>query len=181
MLWGLVSRHLWTYLSEYMALRRLEKPDAPEEKEDSPLWQELFPKIERIVAESSMVPVIPEESRVLMFQQAEMDQLFRVFLASAKASARYQGGTYGGPVHLIRASEDAKPKEDPALGWTRMVRGQVHRRPVSGSHMTLLQAPHVREVATVLDEILRPQGAAARKAPEAPSSEAGLSRSRRLT
>ncbi|WP_263451602.1 non-ribosomal peptide synthetase [Hyalangium gracile] len=181
LLWGIVSRHLWTYLSGYAALRLLGKSDAPEVKKDSALWRDLFPKLQQLVAESAMAPVIPEESRVLMFQQAEMDQLFRVFLSSAMASARYRGGSYGGPMYLIRASEDADPKEDQALGWTRIVRGQVHRRPVSGSHMTLLRAPHVQEVAAVLDEVLRPREPASKKAPEATSSEAGPHANRRAS
>jgi thioesterase domain-containing protein len=109
-----------------------------------------------------MASVITPESRLLMFRQAEVDQLFRVFLASARASARYRGGSYGGKLHLLRASGDVRATEvDPTFGWGRLVCGGIVRRLVPGTHMEILRSPYVGDLSATLMELLR-QGPAPR-------------------
>ena len=44
--------------------------------------------------------------------------------------------------------------DDPTLGWGRVAVGGVEVHTVPGSHMTILEAPHVESLARILGECL---------------------------
>ncbi|MFY1828316.1 MupA/Atu3671 family FMN-dependent luciferase-like monooxygenase [Myxococcus fulvus] len=81
---------------------------------------------------------------------AEMEQRFRVFSRNARALSRYRAEPYRGKVLFLQAEQLAAPPSEtlpaPVESWgERLLQAQLHRVP--GNHYTMLQAPHVREVA----------------------------------
>nr|BDT32565.1 LLM class flavin-dependent oxidoreductase [Myxococcus sp. MH1] len=80
----------------------------------------------------------------------EMEQRFRVFSRNARALSRYRAEPYRGKVLFLQAEQLAAPSSDtlpaPVESWgERLLQAQLHQVP--GNHYTMLQAPHVREVA----------------------------------
>jgi natural product biosynthesis luciferase-like monooxygenase protein len=80
----------------------------------------------------------------------ELEQRFRIFARNARALSRYRPEPYRGKVLFLQAEQvTAHPTDtlpEPAESWgQRLTQALVHRVP--GSHYTMLQAPHVREVA----------------------------------
>ena len=80
----------------------------------------------------------------------EMEQRFRIFSRNARALSRYRAEPYRGKVLFLQAQEVATHPTDtlpaPAESWgQRLLQAQIQQVP--GSHYTMLQAPHVREVA----------------------------------
>ena len=80
----------------------------------------------------------------------------------ATAGERYRVATYPGRITLLRASSvdpaalrEFTPQrrrifEDPTLGWGTVATGGVEVHAVPGSHMTMIEAPHVESLAEVL-------------------------------
>ncbi|QSQ14850.1 MupA/Atu3671 family FMN-dependent luciferase-like monooxygenase [Myxococcus landrumensis] len=93
----------------------------------------------------------------------EMEQRFRVFARNARALARHRPEPYAGKVLFLQAEQLATSPKDappaPVESWgERLSQAQLHHVP--GNHYTMLQAPHVREVAdrmtVVLEELAAP-------------------------
>jgi non-ribosomal peptide synthase protein (TIGR01720 family) len=86
--------------------------------------------------------------------------------ARATAVQRYRASTYPGRITLLRARtadpaalRDMTPDwrqiyDDPTLGWGSVAAGGVEVHTVPGSHMTLLETPHVETLAQVLRECI---------------------------
>ncbi|TSC24556.1 LLM class flavin-dependent oxidoreductase [Corallococcus sp. Z5C101001] len=80
----------------------------------------------------------------------ELEQRFRVFARNARALSRYRPEPYRGKVLFLQAEQLAAHPSDtlpaPVESWgERLLQAQLHQVP--GNHYTMLQAPHVREVA----------------------------------
>ncbi len=72
-----------------------------------------------------------------------------------KAVVAYEPQPLDAPLLLIRAAEHATPMHaDPLLGWGAWAAGEVTTFEVSGSHLTMLQAPAVADVARILNRRL---------------------------
>jgi thioesterase domain-containing protein len=65
---------------------------------------------------------------------------------------RHRPGRYGGRVVVVRADDD--PVSRDALGWDRFVTGELEVVAIPGNHMSVLRAPHVRDLAATLDRVL---------------------------
>ncbi|WP_372023834.1 amino acid adenylation domain-containing protein [Tistrella mobilis] len=67
---------------------------------------------------------------------------------------------YGGPLAMLRAAEALTPaledlaRRDPACGWGRHATGPLTAATVPGRHDTMMTAPHVDRLATVIDHLL---------------------------
>jgi amino acid adenylation domain-containing protein len=67
---------------------------------------------------------------------------------------------YGGPLAMLRAAEALTPaledlaRHDPACGWGRHATGRLTTATVPGRHDTMMTAPHVDRLATVIDHLL---------------------------
>ncbi|HKV12645.1 MAG TPA: hypothetical protein VJ725_31155, partial [Thermoanaerobaculia bacterium] len=84
----------------------------------------------------------------------------------ATASERYRVSAYPGRVTLFRASlvdpaalrdlprEQRQIFEDPTLGWGAVAAEGVEVHPVPGSHMAILEAPHVETLARLLRDCI---------------------------
>ncbi len=84
-----------------------------------------------------------------------------------RAGERYQPGPYGGRVVLYRATDQAPHavqdvrylRDDAALGWDELCADLEVVR-VSGHHLSLLDPPHVDELAAHLSRVLAPVASA---------------------
>ena len=84
----------------------------------------------------------------------ELARRFAVFAANFRAFESYRGGPCDAPLVLFRAG-DAQNSETPAdLGWERLLGRPAEAFPIPGDHYTLLQPPHVEELATRLRQAL---------------------------
>jgi len=105
--------------------------------------------------------------------------LARGWSARATASERYRVSIYPGRITLLRASSvdpaalrELPPQqrqifEDPTYGWGTVAAGGVEVHTVPGSHMTILEAPHVETLAEILGAcIARAVGGPAARAEE---------------
>ncbi len=84
--------------------------------------------------------------------RGELERRFAVFRAEYRRLDGYSGEPSAVPLLLLRAAQP--PGRDPELGWARLSRQPVEVREIPGDHYTLLQEPHVRELASILGERL---------------------------
>ena len=89
------------------------------------------------------------------------------------ALRRYVPKPYGGRGILFRAKDELVRYPDPNLGWDQVVMGGIEVREVSGDHDTLMQEPHIGELATVLQVCLQQAeraGSVVKRAPQVSGS-----------
>ncbi len=84
----------------------------------------------------------------------ELRRIFERFRANRVSLSFYQPETYGGDLHLFRARGQAGMGDDPTLGWSRLVTGQIHIFDCPGDHYTILRE-EVEGLAVQLRELLR--------------------------
>ncbi|HWL66988.1 MAG TPA: thioesterase domain-containing protein, partial [Geminicoccus sp.] len=102
-----------------------------------------------------------------------LDGMLAVFKANFRAMVAYQPRGYEGPLTLFRTEggfpeeyrnyESGRALEDPALGWTPFVQGQVTVELIPGDHLGMLDAERLPHLAAMLKShaLGRPGGAAA--------------------
>ncbi|MGK3969690.1 hypothetical protein WMF38_33140 [Sorangium sp. So ce118] len=81
----------------------------------------------------------------------------RTFDAQLRAIRRYVPAPYDEPLTLLRASERderAAPPEEGDFDWSPLCTGPFSTCVVPGTHATMVYAPHVRELASVVRAIL---------------------------
>ncbi|HEY3568484.1 MAG TPA: amino acid adenylation domain-containing protein [Thermoanaerobaculia bacterium] len=83
----------------------------------------------------------------------ELRRIFERFRANRVSLSFYQPETYGGDLHLFRARGQAGMGDDPTLGWSRLVTGQIHIFDCPGDHYTILRE-EVEGLAVQLRELL---------------------------
>ncbi|WP_437114186.1 amino acid adenylation domain-containing protein [Streptomyces syringium] len=89
-------------------------------------------------------------------------RLFTVYAANWRATVEHRGDPADQDIVLLRASEPL-PKvlrsmhgaagtryTDPANGWREVTTGAVHVVPVPGDHLTIMEEPHVADVARAI-------------------------------
>nr|WP_275900411.1 non-ribosomal peptide synthetase [Pyxidicoccus trucidator] len=81
----------------------------------------------------------------------QLRTLYRVFESNLRALLRYEPGTYGGRVTLVRASETRVPTGEDG-GWASLAAGGVEVYELSGDHHSILRAPAVEALARTLQE-----------------------------
>lgn len=87
--------------------------------------------------------------------QALPQALQDVEQACEMAFREYQPRPYSGRVTLFRAAiRSAGEGDDPLFGWGRLAAGGVDVRDVPGSHVTMLNEPHVDQLAEQLGDCL---------------------------
>ncbi|WP_449220633.1 amino acid adenylation domain-containing protein [Tistrella mobilis] len=94
----------------------------------------------------------------------DAEGMVRRLLALTQISGRLareaQLPAYGGPLAMLRAAEALTPaledlaRRDPACGWGRHATGPLTAATVPGRHDTMMTAPHVDRLATVIDHLL---------------------------
>ncbi|MCP3957288.1 MAG: amino acid adenylation domain-containing protein [bacterium] len=78
----------------------------------------------------------------------ELERLYRLFETNDGAMKRYRPRPYPGRLTLLRSHDW---RGDPTLGWGELV-GEVDVRLVGGDHYSMVREPHVRELATALEQ-----------------------------
>jgi len=90
----------------------------------------------------------------------------KVMRAAAEAARHHEPGIYPGRIFYLRACDDDSGRDhdapahadadpDPSRGWSRHSTLPVVVQLAPGTHQTMIQEPHVRTVAALLDRILR--------------------------
>jgi amino acid adenylation domain-containing protein len=82
------------------------------------------------------------------------------------AIRRYSPKPYPGSATLFR-SGDGSDDPEPKMGWERLIEGHLDIQQVSGDHDTILQEPHIRMLARLLEDCLE---AAPRREIQKPNS-----------
>jgi thioesterase domain-containing protein len=81
-----------------------------------------------------------------------------VLAAHRLAGERYRVAPYGGPLTLLRARTHpdwpATSFEDPRMGWSAFVRGEIEVREVPGTHLQVLDPAHAAALAAELEPAL---------------------------
>lgn len=78
--------------------------------------------------------------------------LKKVWLGNEKARRHYRPAPYNGPVKLFWSAEsEEQGLKDRVAMWERLAAGGLEVVPIPGLHKTILQQPHVRELARILD------------------------------
>ncbi|HVH06920.1 MAG TPA: amino acid adenylation domain-containing protein [Myxococcota bacterium] len=81
-----------------------------------------------------------------------------VLAAHGRAGNAYVDPTYAGPIALLRARVHpdwpATSFDDPTLGWSRFVSGQIDTREIPGAHLDVLDEHHTAPLAQTLAEAL---------------------------
>jgi len=93
---------------------------------------------------------------------ALLGELVAVVRNNEEAQRRYIPQTYAGPVDLFRASEvaaelqaeTAGAYQDPSFGWQAFCREPVAVHHVPGSHIRMMDQPHVQSLAVILQRRL---------------------------
>ncbi|MFI1234601.1 amino acid adenylation domain-containing protein [Nocardia salmonicida] len=125
----------------------------------------VFDFILATAVEAGVLP--PTGSRALV------RRLFEVFVAGWRAIDAYRPQAYDGDITLLRAAEPLpqvlRPAHDragtlhrdPTNGWDAYATGHLEVIEVPGDHLTLIQSPHVAEVAARLTRLLEQAAATA--------------------
>jgi amino acid adenylation domain-containing protein len=93
-----------------------------------------------------LLPVAAGEGSGQRSGRAPLGRYQRVFKSNVEALRRYAPRPYSGPVVLFAAGE-ARPPQDPTLGWGAWVGDGLQVERVPGDHYTMLRSPHVRILA----------------------------------
>lgn len=81
--------------------------------------------------------------------------LMRVFSAHIQAVLFYEPHPYSGKVIIFETMEQEYfAPLDPKRGWGRLSLQEVETHRISGNHLSMLDEPHIHEVAKYLNEIL---------------------------
>jgi amino acid adenylation domain-containing protein len=79
----------------------------------------------------------------------------RIEEADREALKRYSPQVYPGKMTLFRAQQkDPKYFYDPHLGWQNLIEGELEIVDVPGNHLSLMYDPHVKTLATKLQQCL---------------------------
>jgi aspartate racemase len=88
-----------------------------------------------------------------------------VLAAHRRAGERYRVAPYAGPITLLRAEHPDWPAtsfDDPQMGWSAFVSGEIEVRDVPGAHLEVLEASHAPALAAQLAAALERTDSAAR-------------------
>ncbi len=84
-----------------------------------------------------------------------VERLTGVVRANMEAAARYEPGEYDGPVTIIKAKGNtATWFAGKSLGWNKYASGPIATHEVAGDHYSILKAPHLEALATVIQRAL---------------------------
>jgi thioesterase domain-containing protein len=104
---------------------------------------------------STMARLIPEAQLQILAESA-IRPLLRICIGNAQAAYRYVPRPYAQRLVLFKAIEQASTA-DPTLGWSALS-SEVQLHFVPGNHLSLLQQPHVQELARQLRPYLAQNG-----------------------
>ncbi|TVQ52920.1 MAG: amino acid adenylation domain-containing protein, partial [Spirulina sp. DLM2.Bin59] len=91
-----------------------------------------------------------EYAESLKAKNANM-RMFNVLKPNYHAQHAYEPRPYPGDIVVFRATiQSPRSGHDPTLGWQELVEGQIHTHRISGRHLTMLEEPHVQNLAAAL-------------------------------
>jgi thioesterase domain-containing protein len=86
---------------------------------------------------------------------AEVERMYRIFLANSRLYDEYMPAFYSGNVTLIKASE-ASPAQNAQFtsgdnGWGELVQGKLEIVTAPGDHFTMLSSEYLASLAEILN------------------------------
>lgn len=100
-------------------------------------------------AESDWLACFAED--ISFFSEERLSQIKQHY----EAVKRYEPGAWQGSAELFRvARQSLSAVPTPTLGWEHLIRGDVTVHDVTGTHDTLMQPPHVDQLARAIDAAL---------------------------
>ena len=91
-------------------------------------------------------------------RRARRRAVFDVFEANMRAVVAYRPQPLAAQLLIVRATDQGTPMHaDPQLGWGQWAVGGIRTVEVSGSHLTMLEAPAVDKLAAILRQYLASQ------------------------
>ncbi|MHC5738118.1 non-ribosomal peptide synthetase [Nostoc sp.] len=104
-----------------------------------------------ILKEDATVNVIPEESKLRLLSELAIRPMLRVYYANSQAVLNYVPQAYPKRINLFRTKvESSIAKEDPSMGWDRLIVGGTEIHHIPGNHLTMLRKPHIQILAAQL-------------------------------
>jgi amino acid adenylation domain-containing protein len=104
-----------------------------------------------ILFEDATVNVIPEESKLRLLRELAIRPMLRVLYANSQAVLNYVPQAYPKRIHLFRTKvQSSIAKEDPSMGWDRLIVGGTEIHHIPGNHLTMLRKPHIQVLAVQL-------------------------------
>jgi thioesterase domain-containing protein len=76
----------------------------------------------------------------------EAEKRLQIYRAIIYATGLYRPGALSFPVHLFAVANELSGA-DPSHGWQGLLGKWLHIQPVSGTHIKLMEPPHVQELA----------------------------------
>jgi thioesterase domain-containing protein len=124
---------------------------------------ELFAKARRRLAASARRAIARLRGRTRATEPGDHfdlermpDPIREVVTALYREFDGYRFQPFAGRITVLRSR--ARPLfggSEPDLGWSRLALGGIDLRVIPGDHKSMLEEPHVQEVARVLDELLK--------------------------
>jgi thioesterase domain-containing protein len=84
----------------------------------------------------------------------EAEKRLKIYRAIIHATRRYRPEALSFPVHLFAVEGDSSGN-DPSHGWQGLLGQWLHLQPVSGTHIRLMEPPHVRILAQRVAAVLQ--------------------------
>ncbi|WP_128895654.1 non-ribosomal peptide synthetase [Longirhabdus pacifica] len=81
-------------------------------------------------------------------------QSYALFTSHLRARRSYKPASYDGSALLIKAKGEKHEKRGEALGWERLIQGELTVREQEGNHYTMLQIPNVEQLANEMKHYL---------------------------
>jgi thioesterase domain-containing protein len=94
----------------------------------------------------------------------EAEKRLKIYRAIIHATRRYRPEALSFPVHLF-ATESELSGDDPSHGWQGLLGNWLHVQPVSGTHIKLMEPPHVQVLARQVTAALQAAEASAGRLP----------------
>ncbi|ASS74698.1 hypothetical protein CIG75_06735 [Tumebacillus algifaecis] len=108
-----------------------------------------FAEVADTLREADLPQLLPQAQQAgLLPADVSAEQLLRlyhVFRANRRAYADHLMATFSGDILLLHTADGGS-----VPGWQAVVTGTLQTKALSGNHFTLLQVPHVREVAQAM-------------------------------
>jgi thioesterase domain-containing protein len=102
---------------------------------------------EYYLKKAEMAKLASRHARILLFRQPSLRRCLYVLGCHTKSTGAYEGRPYPGRITLFRQPILGP---DPTLGWGDLAEQGVEVHEISGSHITMLQRPHVEALAAEL-------------------------------
>ena len=134
--------------------------DATEEKPpimDYLKWFWISAMRRSLLSKADVVDVVSKDSDLLLIELPTVRGVLRRVGRDVRMTQRYIPKDYDGDITLFTAhtfEEDGAISLDTTMGWQNLTKGNVFVQKIPGSHVAVLQKPHVEPFSQILMDSL---------------------------